>query len=70
MLLPLSLMLALCGLGAYLWALRGKQFDDLETPALRALFDDRVAPPRESTLRVDSLHETEAPILPVNPPRR
>lgn len=39
-LLPLSLILALIGLVAYIWALRSGQFDDLETPARRVLFDD------------------------------
>ncbi len=39
-LLPLSLFLAVIGLGAYIWALRNGQFDDLDTPARRALFED------------------------------
>ena len=39
-LLPISLLLALVGLGAYIWALRSGQFDDLDTPARRVLFDD------------------------------
>lgn len=39
-LLPASLLLALIFLAAYLWSVRTGQFDDLETPALRALEDD------------------------------
>ena len=39
-LLPLSLLLALGGVGLYLWAVRSGQLDDLDTPALRVLFDD------------------------------
>jgi cbb3-type cytochrome oxidase maturation protein len=39
-LLPISVFFGLCGLIAYLWSLRSGQLDDLETPALRMLFDD------------------------------
>ncbi len=38
-LLPLSIILALAGLAAYLWALKDGQFEDLDTPAKRILFD-------------------------------
>ena len=39
-LVPLVLVLVLAAVIAYLWAVRRGQFDDLETPALRALHDD------------------------------
>ena len=39
-LLPLSILFAVCALVAYFWGVRSGQFDDLETPAMRALFDD------------------------------
>lgn len=39
-LLPLSLLLALAGVGLYLWSVRNGQLDDLDTPAVRMLFDD------------------------------
>ena len=39
-LLPLALALAALFLIAYLWSVRSGQFDDLETPAIRAIFDD------------------------------
>ncbi|MBL7662996.1 cbb3-type cytochrome oxidase assembly protein CcoS [bacterium] len=39
-LLPLSLLLAGIGFGAYFWAARRGQFDDLETPPQRIIFDD------------------------------
>lgn len=39
LLLPLSLLLALIGVGAYFWLLRNGQLDDLETPAMRILWD-------------------------------
>ena len=40
LLLPLSILLALVGLGAFLWGQRKDQFEDLETPAVRMLFDE------------------------------
>ena len=39
-LLPISLVLGLVFLGAYLWSAGSGQFEDLETPALRILNDD------------------------------
>jgi cbb3-type cytochrome oxidase maturation protein len=43
-LLPISLALAAIALCAYFWGVRNGQFDDLETPALRILFDDEQEP--------------------------
>jgi len=39
-LLPLALLLGLLGLAAFMWALRHRQFDDLEGAGRRALSDD------------------------------
>ena len=39
-LLPLTLLLAIVGILGFAWALRKGQFDDVETPAVRILFDD------------------------------
>jgi len=39
-LIPAALFLGLLGLGAFLWALRSGQFDDLDGAASRILFDD------------------------------
>lgn len=39
-LIPLALGLGLCGLAAFLWALKSGQFDDLDGAANRILFDD------------------------------
>lgn len=38
--LPLSILFAIGGIAAYFWGVRSGQFDDLETPAMRILFDD------------------------------
>ncbi|RDI98413.1 cbb3-type cytochrome oxidase assembly protein CcoS [Dyella solisilvae] len=42
MLIPLSLMLLALAIGAFVWAVRKGQFDDMETPALDILRDDPV----------------------------
>jgi cbb3-type cytochrome oxidase maturation protein len=42
-LLPITLLLALLGVGAYVWSVRTGQFDDLETPALKPLIDGEPA---------------------------
>ena len=39
-LIPIALLLGLIGLGAFLWALKSGQFDDLEGAAHRILDDD------------------------------
>lgn len=36
-LIPVALFLGLIGLGAFLWALRSRQFEDLDGAALRIL---------------------------------
>ncbi len=45
MLIPLSLMLLAAAIGAFVWAVRKGQFDDMDTPALDILRDD---PPTRS----------------------
>ncbi|MBF0125336.1 MAG: cbb3-type cytochrome oxidase assembly protein CcoS [Magnetococcales bacterium] len=53
LLIPAALLLGLIGLGLMLWAVRNGQFEDLEGPAHRILFDDDQdqipAPPCTST---------------------
>lgn len=39
--IPLALIFAGCFVAAFLWASSKGQFDDLETPALRILIDDK-----------------------------
>lgn len=50
--LPLALVLVLAAVLAFVWAARGGQFDDLDTPALRMLHDDdgRRPPPTAPTI--------------------
>jgi len=40
LLIPLALLLGLCGLAAFFWALRSGQFDDMDGAALRILIDE------------------------------
>lgn len=47
-LIPISLILLALAVGAFIWAVRRGQFDDLETPALDILREDpNELPPRE-----------------------
>lgn len=39
-LIPLAIGLGLVGLGAFFWAVRNGQFEDLDGAALRILIDD------------------------------
>jgi cbb3-type cytochrome oxidase maturation protein len=41
LLVPVSLLLGALGLIGFLWALRSRQYDDLEGAAARILFDDQ-----------------------------
>lgn len=40
LLVPLALLMGLGGLAAFLWALRSRQYEDLDGAANRILFDD------------------------------
>lgn len=46
--LPIALVLAAFGVAGFLWAVRQGQYDDLDTPPYRAMFDDE-QPPRDAT---------------------
>jgi cbb3-type cytochrome oxidase maturation protein len=46
LLIPLSIVLLGAGVAAFFWAIDHAQFDDLETPALMPLTDDRKEPPQ------------------------
>jgi cbb3-type cytochrome oxidase maturation protein len=50
LILPLALLVVFIAVAAFVWAARKGQFDDLETPAMRALHDDpgeTKQPPRD-----------------------
>ena len=47
-LIAIALSLGLLGLGAFLWALKSGQFDDLDGAAHRILFDDEPPQPQKA----------------------
>jgi cbb3-type cytochrome oxidase maturation protein len=49
LILPITLLLSASAVAAFAWATRGGQFDDLRTPALRALHDPIVGQKAESS---------------------
>lgn len=53
-LVPLALGLVVVAIAAYVWAARKGQFDDLDTPAMRALHDDEPAPAKPAPPRDDA----------------
>lgn len=59
-LLPLALLFAGIALGLFIWAVRSGQYDDLDTPAVRVLFDDatEAGPRREDTETSAAVEET------------
>jgi len=48
LLLPLALLFVGIAVAWFVWAVRSGQFDDLETPAVRILFDDQEQPKEAS----------------------
>ncbi|MEW6756164.1 MAG: cbb3-type cytochrome oxidase assembly protein CcoS [Candidatus Latescibacterota bacterium] len=50
-LLPLALLIAGIAVALFVWAVRSGQFDDLDTPPVRILFDDDPPPPPRSQSR-------------------
>ncbi len=44
LLIPLGLLLLAIGVGAFFWATRSGQFDDLESPAWSVVMDDDKQP--------------------------
>jgi cbb3-type cytochrome oxidase maturation protein len=40
LLIPLSIILAGCFLGAFIWAVRSGQYEDTYTPSMRALTEE------------------------------
>jgi len=47
--IPLALVVALVAVGAFVWVVRSGQFDDLDSPPVRMLFDDDEPAPAEAT---------------------
>ena len=41
-LVPLALLISGLGVASYVWACRNRQFEDLDTPPTKMLFDDEI----------------------------
>ena len=41
LLIPLSIVIAVCFLGAFVWAVRSGQYEDTCTPAMRLLVEEK-----------------------------
>lgn len=54
LLVPLAVLLVALGVAAFLWALRRGQFDDLDSPQWRVVFDDQRERPRKQDNDKDS----------------
>ena len=52
LILPITLLLSLGAVAAFAWATRGGQFDDLKTPAVRALHDGLAAKTRPASQKL------------------
>ncbi len=48
--LPLAFLVAGAGILAFIWAARRGEFDDLDTPPIRAILDDDTAPQRPAAV--------------------
>lgn len=60
-LVPLAILLVAAFVAAYVWSARSGQYDDLTTPAMRALHDDPTSRPGGSQ-RIDD-HRDVNPLL-------
>lgn len=45
--IPLAILMAVVAVGAFVWAARSEQFEDLETPAIRMVHDEDELRPHE-----------------------
>lgn len=52
--LPVALLIGGAALVAFIWAARDDQFEDLDTPPTRALFDDFPAKNQQQAARDDA----------------
>ena len=58
LLIPLGLILVAIAVGAFFWATRSGQFDDLESPAWSVVLDDDRAPRQGAHVSDDETDDT------------
>lgn len=58
-LIPLALILLICAIGAFMWAAKSGQFEDLDREAHRILFDEDMKPnqAKENKTKPDSQNQ-------------
>lgn len=61
LLIPVTFVLAGIALMLFVWAIQSGQFDDLETPAIRVLFDDAPGSPGVPAEGAASAPDSEQP---------
>ncbi|WP_276495925.1 cbb3-type cytochrome oxidase assembly protein CcoS [Pontibacter litorisediminis] len=54
LMIAISVTVAACFLGAFLWAVRSGQYDDDYTPAVRMLFDNETAPKAKAAAKKEA----------------
>jgi cbb3-type cytochrome oxidase maturation protein len=64
LLIPLSIVIAACFLGAFFWAVRSGQFEDTCTPSMRVLLDDAEMKRTEVRAPEQGLRTSAAPKIP------
>ena len=52
--IPMAILLAGIGVAGFIYAAKRGQFDDLDTPAIRAVFDDELETPSTTSADADS----------------
>lgn len=57
--LPLAIVMAGIALAAFYWGVHGGQFDDMDTPRYRLLFDDPVVPSASRGLSAGASRQAE-----------
>lgn len=62
-LLPLALLIAGIAVALFIWAVRSGQFDDLDTPPVRILFDDET-PSGDRRRDLDPVAADPKPVIP------
>jgi cbb3-type cytochrome oxidase maturation protein len=58
--IPITILFIAIGVAIFFWASKGGQFDDLDSPAHRILFDDDIEPAKKS--ETESKPKEEKPI--------
>ena len=58
LLIPLSILIAACFLGAFIWAVRSGQYEDTCTPSMRLLLEEKKSgkpePDKESPIKSET----------------